>query len=149
MFGLNEGVMSPEHSKYLDRTAYYKSLVERLGVEDVDGVYQCHEWVYEVMESGEGGEGIEFFLFDENKQDTYYKEAPVLDKEFESVFKKLGPGVYPYFDYVLGHSFIREDDIFIDLTLHMEGLGFEDVQSVCERISKMDIFEKYSPTSRS
>ena len=32
MFGLNEGVMSPEHSKYLDRTAHYKSLIEKLGV---------------------------------------------------------------------------------------------------------------------
>jgi hypothetical protein len=139
-FGLDEGTMRDEHKKYLERIAHYKALVTRLGVEDVDGVYDCHEWVGTVMESGKVATQVEFFLFDEDKESNYYRIAEVLDKEFESAFKKLGAGVWPYFDYVLGHSFIRENGIFIDLTLHTEGMQFEDVQSVCERLSKIDMF---------
>lgn len=137
---VNEKNMLEKKQQYLDKTLYYKNLVKKLGVKPVDGVYECHEWVYNVMESGKAGKNTKFFLFDERKESAYYKKAESLDKEFKNIFKKLGPGHYPYFEYILGHSFIQDDGIFIDLTLDTEGLSFEDIQIVDNKLSKLNIY---------
>lgn len=125
--------------QYNKRLTYYKDLVKSLGVSPVDDIYECHEWVGAVMDSDKVN-NVKYFLFDENKESTYYDEVDDLDKEFKDIFKKLK--IWPYFDNILGHSFIKEDDIFIDLTLDSEGLTFNDIQTICKRMSKINIYYK-------
>jgi hypothetical protein len=131
---------SPKNKKtYLEMTSEYEKLVKKLGIRKEEGIYDCHGWVGKLMKSNEK-ENIEYFLFDESKESNYYKNTDSLDKEFKKEFEKLGDGVWPYFDYVLGHSFIRDNGIFIDLTLHSEGMEFNDIQKICSRLSEFDMF---------
>ena len=107
--------------EYRQKTAEYAVMARRLGVMPENGIFDCHEWVSAVSEKV--GPNVRIFLFDESKDAEYQRASAELDSEFEHAFEHI-EGAWPYFDYVLGHSFILDGDTYVDLTLDSEVTPF-------------------------
>lgn len=121
-------------NKYTQTIQKYEKIIKSKNIEKIDGIYDCHEWVSIIPEE----KNIKIYLFDEEKEKLYYKKANGIDIQFEEILDRNG---FPqYFEYSLGHSFIKVNDIFIDLTLDSMGLTYEEIQLVCKELSKLDIF---------
>lgn len=86
----------------------------------IDGIYECHAWVSLIKNSP----NVEIFLFNEDMIDEYLEIS-----ELKNIKNH-------YFEYVYGHSFIKVNNIFIDLTLDSEGFTFEEIQKFDLILSK-------------
>lgn len=121
-------------SDYQRITKEYIRIVTSRGVRQEDGLYDCHEWVGAVDDIP----GIKVYLTDEDKIDNFYDKVDYLNKKFKSILRKTQNN--GYFGYISGHSFIKVDGIFIDLTMDSEGSNFKDTQSICKELSTIDMF---------
>ncbi len=122
--------MEQEYNRLSEQYKKYVRLKGLVLDEDTE-VYDCHKWVSLLPTI----QNQQIFLFDEKKENLYYSKTEFLNNKFRNYFG------HAWFDYVYSHSFIKVDNsIFIDLTLQSEGLTFEQVQEVCEELTKIDMY---------
>lgn len=102
---LTDGIKKKLSEKYPDNSDYL-----------IDDIYDCHGWVSLIQPNDK----IKIFQFDENFTELYAEvcQSPEMNKISKTMI------------FYGGHSFIKIDEIFIDLTLDSEGYSFDEVQAI-------------------